>query len=142
MYLIYNPKLSLLKRYSITGWILKKSFLSKIIKNWYLHFSDTFLEYFVLVLFLVVLITIYIPTCFSSALDNRNLLEFFTPSTFWGWWKMELGGTLWLEMAGGKSIDKINNHYKSDHDLEMIVKVNWGLEGHCDVIFWLLSRLV
>ena len=129
MYLIYNLKLSLLKRYSITGWILKKSLLSKIIKNWDLHFSDTSLEYFVLVLFLVVLITIYVPTCFSSALDNRNLLEFFTPSTFWGWWKMELGRTLWLEMAGGKSIDKINTHYKSDHDLEMIVKVNLGAWG-------------
>ena len=37
---------------------------------------------------------------------------------------------------------KINNHYKSDHDLEVILKLKWGLERHCDVIFWLLSRLV
>ena len=66
---------------SITGWILKKSLLSKIIKNWDLHFSDTSLEYFVLVLFLVGLITIYVSTCFSSALDKRILLESFTPST-------------------------------------------------------------
>ena len=32
IYLIYNLKLSLLKRYSITGWIIKKSLLSRIIK--------------------------------------------------------------------------------------------------------------
>ena len=32
-------------------------------------------------------------------------------------------------------VDKINNHYKSDHDLEVIVKLSWGPEGHCDVIF-------
>ena len=102
MCLIYNLKLSLLKRYSMTGWILKKSFLSKIIKNWDVHFSDPSLECFVLVLFLVVLITIYVSTCFSSALDKCNLLEFFTLSTFlWDWWKMELRGgpcdLKWLE---------------------------------------------
>ena len=39
-------------------------------------------------------------------------------------------------------VDNINNHYKSDHDLEVIVKLNWGPEGHCDVISWLLFRLV
>ena len=93
MYLIHNLKLSLLKRYSITGWILKKSLLSKIIKNWDLHSLDTSLEYFVLVLFLVGFITIYVSTCFSSALDKCILLEFFTPSTvLWDWWKMELEG--------------------------------------------------
>ena len=95
MYLIYNLKLSVLKRYSITGWILKKSIWSKIIKNWDLHFPDTSLEYFVLVLFLVVLITIYVSTCFSSALDKSDLLELFAPSTvLWDWWKMELGWDL------------------------------------------------
>ena len=73
IYLIYNLNLSLLKRYSITGCIMNKSILSKIIKNWDLHFSDTSLEYFVLVLFLVVLITIYVSTCFSSALVKGNL---------------------------------------------------------------------
>ena len=83
--------MSLLKRYSITGWIVKKSFLPKIIKNRDLHFSDTSLEYFVLVLFLVVLITLYVSTCFSSALNKGNLVEFSTPSTIlWDWWKMEL----------------------------------------------------
>ena len=86
MYLIYHLKFSLLKRYSITGWILKKSLLSKIIKNWDLHFLDTSLEYFALVLFLLVLITVYVSICFSSALDKRNLFDFFTPFTdLWDW---------------------------------------------------------
>ena len=31
--------------------------------------------------------------------------------------------------------DKINNHSKSDHDLEVILNLKWGLERHCDVIF-------
>ena len=38
-------------------------------------------------------------------------------------------------------VDKINNHYKSDDDVEVLVKHSWRPEGHCDVIFWLLSRL-
>ena len=38
--------------------------------------------------------------------------------------------------------DKINNHSKSDHDLEVILNLKWGLERHCDVIFWLRPRLV
>ena len=38
IYLIYNLKLSLLKSFSITSWIVKKSLFSKIIKNWDVHF--------------------------------------------------------------------------------------------------------
>ena len=32
--------------------------------------------------------------------------------------------------------DKVNNHYKSDRDVEVIVKLNRGPEGHCDVVFF------
>ena len=76
------------------------------------------------------------------------------------------GGTLWIEMVAERAygggwtfssgwrypqghhvnkagkLDKINNHNKSDHDVEVILKIKWGLERHCDIIFWLLSRLV
>ena len=60
---------------------------------------DNSLEYFVLVLFLVVLITIYVSTCFSSAFDKGNLVEFFTLSTIL--WELRPGAGAcelkWLE---------------------------------------------
>ena len=33
-------------------------------------------------------------------------------------------------------VDKVNNHYKSDWDVEMIVKLSREAEGNCDVIFF------
>ena len=34
-------------------------------------------------------------------------------------------------------VDKINNHYKSDHDLKVMRKLNLGErpDGHCDAIY-------
>ena len=32
-------------------------------------------------------------------------------------------------------VEKINIHYKRDHDLEVILKLKWGLERHCYVFF-------
>ena len=33
------------------------------------------------------------------------------------------------------AVDMINNQYKSDHDLEVIEKLSWEFEGHCNVMF-------
>ena len=39
-------------------------------------------------------------------------------------------------------VDKVNNHYKSDRDVEVIEELSKTPEGHYDVIFfWLLLRL-
>lgn len=32
-------------------------------------------------------------------------------------------------------IDRINSHYKNDHDLEVIGKHSWEFEEHCDAMF-------
>ena len=42
----------------------------------------------------------------------------------------------WIE------VDKINNHYNSDHDLEVMVNSAVGAESQCDAIFRLLFRLI
>ena len=84
IHLICNLKLSHLNSYYITDWIMKKFILWKIIKNQDLYFLNTSLEYFVLILFLVVPITIYVSTCFPSALDKGNLHNFLLPPLFCG----------------------------------------------------------
>ena len=86
MYLFCTLKLHLLKAYFITGWIVKKSLFpfSKIINNWDLYFNDTSLEYFVLLLYLVVFITIYVSTCFSSHWIKEFWYNFFHPPLFCG----------------------------------------------------------
>ena len=62
IYVFDNLKLPLLRRYSITGWIVKKLLFpfSKIMKNWDLHFRILLVIVFCSGLFPVVFITIWI----------------------------------------------------------------------------------
>ena len=89
-YMSYKQKnifiLHSLKAYFITGCIVKKSVFpfSKIINNWDLYFNDTSLESFVLLLYLVVFITIYVSTCFSSHWIKGFWSNFFHPPLFCG----------------------------------------------------------
>ena len=41
----------------------------------------------------------------------------------------------WQKMYFWAGVDKINNHYQSGHDLEVIEKLKWGLERHCNLNF-------
>ena len=34
----------------------------------------------------------------------------------------------------GEEVHKINNHYKSDHDLKVVVNLNSGLQWYFDVM--------
>ena len=78
---------------------------SKIINNWELHFQNTSLEYFVLVLFIVVFITIYVSTCFSSPLDKGILVYLSLSSILRDWQKLGLWGkTCGLKRLGREGI--------------------------------------
>ena len=77
IYVFDNFKLPLLRRYSITGWIVKKLLFpfSKIMKNWDLHFRILLVIVFCSGLFPVVFITIWIKGFWY------NFFHYFVGST-------------------------------------------------------------
>ena len=44
-----------------------------------------------------------------------------------------------IKKCFGAEIDKINNHYKSNHDLKMFEKLNFGFQCYCNAVNYCLD---